>query len=115
MSAEGIAAVMDHVVATGHGEWEAEGSKARCRIFFKSLNEWASLIYEFATANAMVGSVYTVYELHSGDATTDAPFHGLEAVTLNKALQVLEGQGRAALFSGSSDSPDDTGVKFVAT
>ncbi|KAJ2806458.1 Vacuolar protein-sorting-associated protein 25 [Coemansia guatemalensis] len=39
-------------------------------------------------------------------------FHGLDLPTLRRSLEVLQSQGKAQLFAGSSD--DDMGVKFFA-
>ena len=60
----------------------------------------------------MVGGIFTVYELHSGDETTDASFHGLEVWQIKKALEILEAEGKAQVFSG--ESTEDDGVKFFA-
>lgn len=40
---------MDFLVASKYGEWEEAGSRARCRVYWKSLDEWAGMIYDFAS------------------------------------------------------------------
>eukprot|EP00937_MAST-01D_sp_MAST-1D-sp2_P003046 g3046.t1 len=109
LSAEGIACVVEYLVAHGYAEWE-DATHARVRLMWRKAAEWAAQIYDYAVENGMIGNVYTVYELHSGDDTVGAPFYGIEAWVLLKALHTLEEEGKAQLFTASSD--DDAGVKF---
>lgn len=44
----------------------------------------------------MIGNVFTVHEIHSGEISEGQPFHGLEAVTVVKALEKLEEQGKVS-------------------
>ena len=101
--------MLDSLVASGHGEWEDAG-KTRCRIFWKTPQEWASLMYKYAEQNDMLGSVVTIYELHSGEDVEGQPFAGLDEGTVMAALRVLEGEGKAQVFTGATS--DDAGVKF---
>ncbi|KAJ2189453.1 hypothetical protein EV181_001613 [Coemansia sp. RSA 532] len=55
-------------------------------------------------------TVLTLYELANGDDTVGQEFYNLDPATLRRSLEVLQSQGRAQLFVGSSD--DDTGVKI---
>jgi ESCRT-II complex subunit VPS25 len=111
MSGEAIDAVMEYLVASGSAEWE-DASRARARIFFKSPAEWAAIVYDFVRSSALFGgTTYTVYELRERDISTGAPFHGLDAGTMRRALEVLEREGKALLFDGSND--DELGVQFV--
>ena len=103
---EVIQMVVDSLVATGHGEWEDDG-KTRARIFWKTPKEWASMLYQYVRQNDMLGTVMTVYELHSGEDVEGQPFAGLDEATVMAALRVLEQEGKAAIFATA-----DTGVKF---
>ena len=50
---------------------------------------------------------------HTGDeVTAGADFHGTDPVLFHRALEVLESQGKAAIFKGSTS--DEDGVKFTA-
>ena len=109
LSVEGIGSVVEHLINAGYAEWE-DDSHARIRVMWRRPVDWAAIIYDYACDNAMVGNVYTVYELHSGDDTTDAQFYRLEAWLMLRALQTLEEEGKAQIFTASSD--DDAGVKF---
>lgn len=52
----------------------------------------------------------TFYELLHGDDSQSAAFHDLDVAMFRKALGVLERQGKAQTFQGSS--ADSEGVKF---
>ena len=53
-----------------------------------------------------------MYELHSGEDTTDAEFYELETWLFYKALEILQTEGKAQIFKGQTS--DDDGVKFFA-
>jgi len=65
------------------------------------------MLYEYVRQNDMLGTVVTVYELHSGEDVEGQPFAGLDEATVMAALRVLEEEGKAAIFATA-----DTGVKF---
>lgn len=117
MSPEGITAVMDFLVKSGYGEWEeteeATRTRARCRVFWKSVADWGALIYDYARSHGLIGDakVYTVYDIHSDDEWAGQPFSGQEPGTILRAVELLRDQGKAAL--GASESIDETTVKFL--
>mmetsp|Transcript_5836 Transcript_5836/g.15829 ORF Transcript_5836/g.15829 Transcript_5836/m.15829 type:complete len:175 (-) Transcript_5836:374-898(-) len=110
LSAEGIEDVMADLVKMGHGEWLDE-QKTRCRILWRKPEQLASDIYEWAIANGNIGSVCTVYELHSGEDVNGMSFQGVDEDLLRRALSILEDEGRCALFKG--DTSDEDGIKFL--
>lgn len=104
--------VVEGLVGSGHAEWK-DDSKTTAFIMWRSPQEIATSILDFVRKNNMAGSIYTVYDLHSGDETTEgADFHGTDPTIFRRALEILEQQGKAALFKGASSEED--GVKFVA-
>lgn len=60
---------MGHLVSTGSGEWVDSG-KTQCRIYYRSPQEWAARLHAHVESTAMSSSntLYTLFELHSGDA-----------------------------------------------
>ena len=66
---EGVAAVLEYVVASGYGEW-GDAAHTRLKVFYKPPKEWAAMIHEWVTTNGLTGNVYTLYELHSGDVSS---------------------------------------------
>jgi len=109
LPADGVAAVVEHLARGGFGEWE-DDTRARVRLMWRRPADWAAIVYDYAVANGMVGSVFTVVELHSGDETTGAAFYGIDSWLLLRALRTLEAEGKARIFTASSD--EDVGVKF---
>ena len=72
----------------------------------------ANEIYSWATENDLVGSVSTIYELHSGE-DQNTTFYGTDAGLIRKALGLLQSAGRCRIIEGTT--PDEDGVKFLPT
>ena len=77
-------------------------------IYWRTPEEWATLIESWVDETAQKGTVLTLYELTDGEATRGAEFHGLDPDLLQKALGILVKRGKAQIF-GQEDSQ---GVKF---
>ena len=101
---------MDDLVKQGYGEWLDE-SKIQCRVLWRKPEELATDIYEWAVANGNIGSVCTIYELHSGEDVHGMSFQGIDEEILRRALAILEDEGKCAIFQGETSSED--GIKFV--
>jgi len=110
LSKDDLDIVMADFVKSGHGEWEDQLLKTRCRILWRRPEAFASDIYEWADSNGYINSVCTLYELHSGEDVNGTSFEGADEELLRRAIGILEGQGKAKLFKGETSSED--GVKF---
>ncbi|ORY29432.1 ESCRT-II complex, vps25 subunit [Rhizoclosmatium globosum] len=97
------------IVAIGNGEWEDKKQKKRCFVWWKKPEEWAALIYAWASENGQ--KICTVYEIVEGDGTEGLEFHGLNMDAVKRVLEVLVKQGKGQIFYGSSDA--DMGIKFA--
>eukprot|EP00980_Cylindrotheca_fusiformis_P004224 scaffold918_cov126-Cylindrotheca_fusiformis.AAC.3 len=106
---EEVKIVADDLVAHGHGEWIDE-SKTTLRVLWRKPEELATDIYEWAIQNGNIGSVCTVYELHSGEDVNGMSFEGLDEELLRRALTILEDEGKCTIFKGDTSSED--GIKF---
>mmetsp|Transcript_4949 Transcript_4949/g.10286 ORF Transcript_4949/g.10286 Transcript_4949/m.10286 type:complete len:182 (+) Transcript_4949:261-806(+) len=106
----GRKAVAQDLIDSGHGQWQDFGKTLY--VFVKTPSEWASIIYDFVQQNGLGGTIYTVYELHSGDLTRNTLIQGIEPALCIEALNVLENGGKAEVYP-SEESLDETGVKFV--
>lgn len=104
-----INTVLEDFCAHGHGEWLDEG-KTNCRILWRKPEQLATDIYQWAEHNGYVGSVCTVYELHSGEDVNGMSFQGADEELLRRALSILENQGKCAIFQG--DTSEEDGIKF---
>jgi ESCRT-II complex subunit VPS25 len=81
-------------------------TKKRAHIYWRSPEQWGSLIYAYVKDRGMINTVCTFYELTEGADSVEQKFHGLENELLIKSLQTLELQRKAEIF------PNDEGVKF---
>ena len=110
LNKEGIAAVCDNLVESGHGEWIDPPKKTQCRILWRKPEELATDVYEWAVASGNIGGICTLYELHSGEDISNTSFEGIDEDLLRRALAILEEQGKAKVFQG--ETSDEDGVKF---
>jgi ESCRT-II complex subunit VPS25 len=115
LSEPDIRAVLDHMALAANGarlEWIPASSKGErsssCWVFWRSLAEWADLIYGWVDETGQKGSVLTVYEIREGEAVGSKEWVGMEEEMLRKVLGVLVKKGRAQVF-GLDES---AGVKF---
>lgn len=109
LSGEALDAVLDDLRARGHLEWLDKGRRQRCRIYWRTPQEWAALIYAWARENGLTNTVCTLYEITEGQQDgqhDERPFANLEKETLVQALKVLQNEKKAELFD------NDEGVKF---
>lgn len=109
LSNEEVKIVANNLVQNGHGEWIDE-SRTTLRVLWRKPEELAIDIYEWAVQNGNVGSVCTLYELHSGEDVNGMAFEGLDEELLRRALAILEDEGKCAIFKGDTSSED--GIKF---
>ncbi|TKW56804.1 Vacuolar protein-sorting-associated protein 25 [Colletotrichum tanaceti] len=77
-------------------------------VYWRTPDEWASVVEGWIDETAQKGVVLTLYELTEGESTRGTEFHGLDPDLLAKALQILVKRGKAQIF-GQEDSQ---GVKF---
>ncbi|KAK4560594.1 hypothetical protein LTR86_005791 [Recurvomyces mirabilis] len=110
-----IRLVLDHLSKPESGprvEWLAPSSKGEtsstCLVYWKSLSEWADLIYGWVDETGQKGAVLTIYELREGEGVGGREWVGMDEVFLRKVLGVLVKRGKAQVF-GLEES---AGVKF---
>ena len=119
LSEPDIRAVLDYMAQPANGarvEWISSGSgsasrgerSASCWVFWRSLAEWADMIYGWVDETGQKGSVLTVYELREGEAVGVKEWVGMEEEMLRKVLGVLVKKGRAQVFG----LDEEAGVKF---
>lgn len=101
---DGVAAVEAALLQDGR----AERAGDRVQLYQRRPADLARELWDWVSANDMLDGVYTVFELHADQG----PCRGLDAALVRKALSVLERDGRAEVFTGSTT--DDEGVKFLS-
>uniref|UniRef100_A0A8C5IZX8 Vacuolar protein-sorting-associated protein 25 n=1 Tax=Junco hyemalis TaxID=40217 RepID=A0A8C5IZX8_JUNHY len=96
---ESIQVVLEELRKNGNLEW-LDKNKTSFLIMWKRPEEWGKLIYQWVSKNGLTNSVFTLYELVSGDDTENEEFHGLdEAFSLPHCLTFLSGVVRGVLLS----------------
>ena len=58
--------MVQELIRTGHAEWSDAG-KSMVILMWHSADEIAAKLFDFVRKHDMIGSVFTVYELHQGD------------------------------------------------
>lgn len=105
LDVNGRALVMDHLEKTSHAAPIDAKKRDNWEIYWFTLDEFANMIYRWATDNAMIGQVCTTYEIANGENSVDQDFHQLSEQILLKALKQLEQSEKCELIG-------DAGVKF---
>eukprot|EP01059_Diplonema_ambulator_P006396 TRINITY_DN16113_c0_g1_i1.p1 TRINITY_DN16113_c0_g1~~TRINITY_DN16113_c0_g1_i1.p1 ORF type:complete len:184 (+),score=64.03 TRINITY_DN16113_c0_g1_i1:31-552(+) len=108
MAAGDVQVVLGELVKGGHAEW-VKGSKTKCWVFWRTINEWATDIYTYANEEGHIGTVCTVYEL-SADGVQGKPWAGMPEEMVKAVLTGLEKQGKAEVIEMGDDGD---GVKFL--
>ncbi|KAK4872246.1 hypothetical protein RN001_016370 [Aquatica leii] len=107
LNAEFILAILSDLQRTQNAA-PIDKQRYRWEIYWHTLEEWGSIIYDYITSRGATNSVLTLFELTQGDDVQDEEFCGLETDVLIKALRTLEAQGKCELML----SDDQEGVKF---
>lgn len=55
----------------------------------------------------------TLYEIHSGEYSTDTEFYEMEPWMVKKAILALAKEGKAEYIPGLAPDDSDAGVKFL--
>lgn len=82
--------------------------KNRWEIYWHTLEEWGSIIYNYISNVGAMNSVMTIFELTQGDDVKGEEFFGLDVDIMIKALRTLEEKRKCELILFD----DQQGVKF---
>jgi ESCRT-II complex subunit VPS25 len=66
LSIEGLSKVLENLRENNQIEW-CDKLKKRCFVYWRTPEEWGTLIYKYISDNGMTNTVCTFYELTSGD------------------------------------------------
>jgi len=109
LNQDAINTILGAAVTAGRAEWLGK-EQDQCIVYWRSLKEWAELLYSFAQSTGQKDPVMTVEEISSGVETQGTELAGVHREVLVRAIRRLEKSDRARLFKG--ESGDDDGVKF---
>lgn len=104
LNAEAVTTIAEYMIEEGKAVWLV--AQKVLIVLWRSVEEWAKIIYDFAVNSGMTNSVCTLFELVHGDDTTQEEFYGIDVEVLKVFLKSLEEQGRAEMIG------DNEGVKF---
>ena len=118
-----IRMIVDELVKCGKAEWigivedsktkkkqsDQQQQATRCIILWHTIDEWAKLIYDYVSKQALQNTVCTYFELTEADECRREEFYKLHPEILKKALKKLEKQNKAEVFQLDDLSE---GVKF---
>ncbi|CAH8574168.1 unnamed protein product [Dicrocoelium dendriticum] len=102
-----VTSVLEELHKRGNLEWTDKSHK-NARIIWRTIEEWADILFKWARSSGHGNSVCTLYELTDGEETEQEPFHGLDTTILLEALQCLQKRGKAELMG-------EEGVKFLCS
>ncbi|KAL4859553.1 Vacuolar protein sorting-associated protein 25 [Chlorella vulgaris] len=101
--------LLDDLVRQGSAVWLDKGQRSAL-VMWRSIKEWADVIYAWARGCGFEDTVVTVEELQTGVFVAGTEMEGLHREVLVRAVKLLEQQGKAKLFKG--EAGDDEGIKF---
>ena len=92
-------------------EWKKDSKNSVLFLYYKTPDEWATILYQYIIDTGQTNSVLTLFELLQGDDTLNQEFHGLDSDFFkSKILDVLVKSGKATLLSASDEN--EIGIKF---
>ncbi|EDV21146.1 uncharacterized protein TRIADDRAFT_30973 [Trichoplax adhaerens] len=111
---DGVYLVLNALKDKGLLEWQ-DKKMSRALLMWRSAEEWAKLIFNWAERSGMTNTVCTLYELQLGNDVKKEEFYEIETWVLKRALRVLEKKGKAVMFDiQPNDNDNSGGVKFLS-
>lgn len=105
LPADGRTLVMNELEKSGNAS-PVDKRRLQWEVYWYPLDELGNMIYKYISDNGLNNTVCTVFELVSGEDTTQEEFHGMDEAVVLKALKVLQTNGKCEVFD------DGEGVKF---
>ncbi|KAF8440147.1 ESCRT-II complex subunit-domain-containing protein [Terfezia claveryi] len=109
--------ILSWMSTEGQIEWETTATttttatatdKSAFYIYWRRVDEWANIIYDWIDSTGQKNAVLTLYEISEGDLSVSQEFHGMDPHLVRKSLEILMKRGVAQIFSIN----DEFGVKF---
>lgn len=104
---EGRSLILEELSKSGNAA-TTDKKKIIWEVYWHTLEEWGNMIYNWVIENGMTNTVCTLFELVSGDVSSNKEFYGLEQGILLKALRTLENKNKCEIIMYD----DNEGVKF---
>ncbi|KAL7737879.1 hypothetical protein ACLKA6_006254 [Drosophila palustris] len=107
LSPELILLILEQLQGSGHAA-PLDKRRQEWQVYWYTLEEYGNMVYDWIQETGQTNSVCTLYEIASGESTTQLDFHGVDESVLLKALRVLEEKGKCELI----EMDGSHGVKF---
>ncbi|KAH9851857.1 ESCRT-II complex vps25 subunit [Lenzites betulinus] len=102
-----LAAILADMVAKGHAVYEPPRQTASVLLYWRSADEWAQVLYDWANTTGQMNTILTFYEIV--EPPVPSPFSGVPLPIVRRAVGVLARSSRAQIIAVS----DGEGVRFL--
>ncbi|KAI0766155.1 ESCRT-II complex vps25 subunit [Trametes elegans] len=103
-----LSAILADMVAKGDAVYEPPRQTSSVLLYWRSPEEWAQVLYDWANATGQMNTIMTFYEIVEPPVPSE--LSGLPLPILRKAVGVLTKSSRAQVIA----VPDGEGVRFLA-
>lgn len=111
LSMDSLTQICDWMEANKFGEYTSQ-SKERVFVYWRSIQELAQAIHNWADTTGRIGSVETVLDVCDDSDNKKEIFYKVPVEIVLKACAALQEVGKAQVFY--SDNTDTHGVKFFS-
>ncbi|KAI0675586.1 ESCRT-II complex vps25 subunit [Trametes maxima] len=101
-------AILVDMVDKGHAVYEPPRQTSSVLLYWRSPEEWAQVLYDWANSTGQLNTILTFYEIV--EPPVPSPLSGIPLPILRKAVAVLTKASRAQIIA----VPDGEGVRFLA-
>ncbi|RDX54094.1 ESCRT-II complex vps25 subunit [Lentinus brumalis] len=102
-----LAAILSSMVAANQAMYEPPNQTSSVLLFWRSPEEWAQVLYDWANSTGHLNTIMTFYEIV--EPPVPSPLEGLPLPILRKAIAVLTKSARAQIIAVA----DGEGVRFL--
>lgn len=104
-----IQLVLADMVSSKKADWVDSKTKTEVWVWWRSAEEWATLILGWIDSTGQNGSIVTFYDIAGDDNPGVPEMVGMDSVMLHKVCQVLANQGKAAIMR--DEEGNEVGLK----
>lgn len=102
-----IVSILEHLQKSGHAA-PLDKKAQEWQVYWYTLEEYGNMIYNWIQQTGQTNTICTLYEIASGESTTNQEFHDIDEAVLLNALRLLEEKGVCELI----EMDGSHGVKF---
>ncbi|KAL1940830.1 hypothetical protein VTO73DRAFT_7871 [Trametes versicolor] len=103
-----LSAILADMVAKGHAVYEPPKQTSSVLLYWRSAEEWAQVLYDWAGSTGQMNTIMTFYEIV--EPPVPSPLSDIPLPILRRAVGVLTKSNRAQIIAVT----DGEGVRFLA-